>query len=244
VRPALLPCAADVARALLEAVFPPRCLACRGEAWDGPAAPRGLCRLCAAALPVLAAPCRRCGREAGPHAAQAPCPRCRGEETDLDGVVAPLAYRGVARDLVLALKFGRRPPAALPLGRLLADAVLAAGRPGDLVVPVPLSAARFRGRGFDQAEEIARVVSAATGLERGRGALLRRRAARPQSTLSRAARRRGPRGAFLARRARVEGRCVLLVDDVVTTGATASACARALRRAGALRVVLAAACRA
>jgi ComF family protein len=193
---------------------------------------------------VLRAPCPRCGREAGAHALTAPCPACREEAIDVDGVVAPLAYRLVARDLVLALKFGRRTPAARPLGTLLADAVLAAGRPGDLLVPVPISRARFHRRGFDQADEIARVVASRTGIERDARALVRHRDVAPQSGLSRSRRRRNPRGAFRAVRARVEGRCVLLVDDVVTTGATAGACARALRRAGALRVVLAAACRA
>jgi len=230
------------ARSLLAAVFPPRCLACRGEGWDAPLP--GLCARCAASLPLIRAPCRRCGREAGAFAATDPCPACRDEETDVDGVTAALRYRDAARDLVLALKFGRRPPAAIPLGILLADAVLAAGRPGDLVVPVPLSTARLRRRGHNQADEIARVLAARTGLSRDPRALVRRRGGPPQSGLSRPARRRGPRGAFVARRDRVEGRCVLLVDDVVTTGATAGACARALRRAGALRVVLAVACRA
>ncbi len=237
--------AAAIASALASAVdvlWPPRCLACEGFAWDAPLP--GLCGRCADALPVLVAPCPRCGREAGLSAAVAPCSRCRSETFDFDGVVAPLAYRGVARDLVLALKFAGRTPAAVPLGRLLADAVVTARRPGDLLVPVPLSRARLRQRGFDQADEVARVVARATGIERGTRALWRRRDTAPQSGLSRAGRRRNPRGAFAARRADVAGRCVLLVDDVVTTGATASACARALRRAGARRVVLAAACRA
>lgn len=238
----LLPALAGALASAADALWPPRCLACDGFAWDG--ALPGLCGRCADALPILRAPCPRCGREAGLSAVVAPCARCRAETYDLDAVVAPLAYRGVARDLVLTLKFARRTPAAVPLGLLLADAVSAARLPGDLLVPVPLSAARLRERGFDQADELSRVVARATGLARARRALRRRRDTAPQSGLSRAGRRRNPRGAFVARRALVAGRCVLLVDDVVTTGATAGACARALRRAGARRVVLVAACRA
>jgi ComF family protein len=234
--------AAGIVGGLLDAVFPPRCLACEEASWDGPLP--GLCARCASRLPVIAAPCARCGREAGAHGASAPCPRCRDEEIGVDGVVAPVAYRDVARDLVLALKFGGKTPAAIPLGLLLADACERAGKPGDLVVPVPLSPARFRRRGHNQADEIARVVAARLGLDRDPKALRRHRHGAAQSGRPKAARRRGPDGAYRAERRRVLDRCVLLVDDVVTTGATASACARALRRAGAVRVVLASATRA
>jgi len=195
-------------------------------------------------MPILARPCPRCGRVGGGPFEAAGCAVCRVEPSDLDGVVAPLAYRELARELVLSLKFHRRTPAAIPLGLLLADALRARGTPGDLLVPVPLSLARTRVRGHNQADDLARVVARALDVERDARALIRRRDTRPQSGLARGARRRNPRGAFLARRSRVEGRVVLLVDDVVTTGATASACARALRRAGAAGVVLAAACRA
>lgn len=231
-----------LARAALDVVWPPRCLVCSGAAWDG--ALPGVCARCAAALPRVVAPCRRCGRDAGPSAARDPCVGCRDAPTDLDGVVAPLRYRDGARTLVLALKFHGRTPAARPLAALLADAVAAAGVPGDLVVPVPLSARRQRARGHNQADELARALARVTGVERDPAALVRRRDTRPQSGLPRARRAANPRGAFRARRRRVAGRCVLLVDDVLTSGATAGACARALRRAGAARVVLAAACRA
>jgi ComF family protein len=227
---------------LVDALYPPRCLACGGSAWDGHLP--GLCAPCSARLPVIVAPCRRCGREAGEHARTAPCARCRDERTRLAGVVAPLRYRDVARDLVLALKFRRRTPAALPLGLLLADAVEDAEVPGDLVVPVPLSPRRLRLRGHNQADELARVLARRLDVERDARALRRRLDGRPQSGRPRAARRSGPSAGFRADRGRVAGRCVLLVDDVVTTGATADACAGALLRAGAAQVVLAAACRA
>lgn len=227
---------ARLARGWMDAVWPPRCLVCDGEAWDG--ALPGLCARCGDRLPRSHRPCRRCGAEPGRHVAAA----CGLEA--IDEVVAPLRYLDGARALVLALKFHGKTPAAVPLGALLADAVVEAGVPGDLVVPVPLSARRQRTRGHNQADELARPLARATGVPRDARALVRRRDIAPQSGLSRSARARNPRGAFAARRERVEGRCVLLVDDVLTTGATASACARALRRAGAARVVLAVACRA
>jgi len=233
---------ADLGRGVLDVLWPPRCLVCEGDAWDG--ALPVLCGRCGDRLPRIVRPCPRCGREAGAHAVVNPCVRCRDEPSELDGIVAPLRYLDGARALVLALKFHGRTPAARPLGALMADAVRATGVPGDLLVPVPLSVRRRRTRGHNQADELARVVAHASDLARDEHALRRDRDTPPQSGLSRARRARNPRGAFRARRDRVEGRCVLLVDDVVTSSATASACARALKRAGAARVVLLAACRA
>lgn len=162
----------------------------------------------------------------------------------LAGVVAPWSYGGVPRDLVLGLKFHRRQAAAGPLGAALAEALRAAHIPGDLVAHVPLSFRRRRSRGYDQAGLLAAQVARRLGLEHARHALRRRRHTAPQTSLARSVRQRGPRGAFSARRRWVRGRCVILVDDVLTSGATAKACALALRRAGALAVVAAVACRA
>jgi ComF family protein len=166
-----------------------------------------------------------------------------GTRPPLRRVVVGLDYAGTARDLVIALKFGGHPRAALPLAEALHAAVEAAGTPGDVIVPVPLSRRRERERGYNQALVLARALSRGCGVALDARALRRRRHTRRQSGLTRAARRRGPRGAFVARAERVGGRCVLLVDDVLTSGATLRACAVALRRAGAASVTAAVACR-
>jgi ComF family protein len=228
--------------ALLDLVWPPTCAACGGEAWEGePRAP--LCTPCAVGLEPPRARCPRCARSVGPVAIGAPCSRCAEERWALDGAVAADAYRGTARALVVRLKFRAERAAARVLGARLADAVERAGIPGDLLVPVPLSRRRRRERGFNQAALLAREVAARLALDLDERALVRRRHDAPQSSLPPGRRRRAPRGGFDARAERVRGRCVLLVDDVLTSGATALACARALHRAGAPHVVLAVAAR-
>jgi ComF family protein len=109
----------------------------------------------------------------------------------------------------------------------------------DALVPVPLHPQRRRERGFNQAELISAAIGRRTGVAVVGGALVRRKDTAPQSGLSAAARRGNVRGAFAVRRhSQVAGRCVVLVDDVLTTGATAQACAQALREAGATEVRL------
>jgi len=108
-----------------------------------------------------------------------------------------------------------------------------------VMVPVPLHPARKRERGYNQAELLAGELARRSGLEVVADALVRRRDTRSQTGLSAAGRRQNVRGAFVVRRrGRVAGRVVVLVDDVVTTGATAMACARALSEAGAVEVRL------
>lgn len=150
---------------------------------------------------------------------------------------APWAYDGRARDLVLALKLRARRPAAGPLGEAVAEWL---GERPPLVTWVPGRPSDIRDRGFDHAEVIARVVARRWGAHAR--CLLRRTGFAPdQTTLSRKERLRNLGGVFASATSPVE---VVLVDDLVTTGATAVACAHALRQAGARRVTVAAACRA
>jgi ComF family protein len=136
---------------------------------------------------------------------------------------------------VHALKYGRRRRVAAALGALLAMRYPYA--PEALLVPVPLHVNRLRSRGFNQALLLARALARHRGLEVAARALVRRRDTHMQPGLSAPDRRRNLRGAFAVREpARIAGRHVVLVDDVLTTGATADACATVLHAAGAARV--------
>lgn len=166
----------------------------------------------------------------------APPPRLEG----LDAVVAPWSYQGAARDLVLSLKLRGNRAAAAPLAAAVTAAVHAHGLVADTIVWVPGRRGDRRRRGFDHAEVLARSVARRLGLPSA-PILVRRRNPPDQSTLSGAERRRNLAGAFAARPC---AGGVAIVDDLVTTGATGIACARALREAGAARVELLAPCRA
>jgi predicted amidophosphoribosyltransferase len=158
----------------------------------------------------------------------------------VDRVVAPWDYGGAARKLILDLKLRGLAAAADPLVAGMTDHLLRRGSAADWITWVPCRSGDRRRRGFDHAEVLARGVALRLGLPR-RPALRRVGSSVDQAGLSASERARNLRGTF---RATPVGGSVLLVDDLVTTGATASACARALRSAGASGVEVMVACRA
>ena len=157
----------------------------------------------------------------------------------IDRVVAAWEHDGAARSLVLDLKLGGRRWAARPLAAAMCAAAARAGVTGDSVTWVPGRRRDTRERGYDHAEVLAREVARRLGIRPAR-LLVRLRLAEDQATLTARERFANLAGAFAAR---PEAGPVVLVDDVVTTGATAAACASALRAAGAARIELLAACR-
>jgi ComF family protein len=163
---------------------------------------------------------------------------CRLEPRSFRKARAAFPYVASVRECLHALKYAGRRRIASTLGRLASGSLLS----GDLdrasaVIPVPLSRRRQRERGFNQAELVARAVSRETGIRLVRRALAKTSERPPQAGLSAAARRKNAAGAYRARLpASLRGKAVLLVDDVMTTGATADAAARALLRGGARAV--------
>ncbi len=214
--------------ALHAALLPPRCLLCCG------AGQTGLPPLAGPVLLELCAPC------------QADLPRAPASQpvgAGFELACCPWAYRWPVDQLVRALKFGGERSHARLLGALLACERLALGPPWpQLIVPVPLHPLRLRERGYNQAAELARFAGAAIRLPVFAHALERLRATRPQSGLGASGRSANVAGAFRARALPrgpgAPGLRVALVDDVVTTGSTAAAAARALRDAGAGSVEL------
>lgn len=219
---------------LLAVVFPARCAACArliSLPRRGP-----LCEPCWAALPRQDSALCPCGAGRG-----ARCSRCRRGLNPIARGASLGPYEGPLRVLVHELKYrGKRAVAARLAEELLRAASVRTLLAADCVlVPVPLHPRRLRTRGFNQSELLARELSRRAALRLVSGALVRRADTPPQTGLSAARRRANVKDAFVVRRrAPLVGRTIVLVDDVLTTGSTARACARALRSAGAGEVRL------
>lgn len=218
------------AAALARACLAERCPSCAGET------DAGFCHGCRADLPRIEIACRICGL---PQPVGR-CPRARAG-WHVERIVAPFEYAPPIDDFLQALKFGHERALGRALGLLVAASILdstsdsAAHAEIDLLVPVPLHRARLVARGYNQATELGRTLSAALAIELAPAAARRTEPGAPQSRLRARDRRANVEHAFEVR-ADLRGRRVAIVDDVITTGATVNALAAALRRAGAVRV--------
>lgn len=212
---------------LLDLVFPPHCVVCGAMgSW--------LCVRCIQNIAVLEPPwCPHCGRSVSSAGL---CRVCQNASSHLVGMRSVSAHVAPLREAVHALKYNGMRVLAEPLGEILADYWRLAVLPSSIVVPVPLHEARLRQRGYNQSFLLAQSFAARVSLPVDSRALVRRRNTRCQVELSSAERRVNVAGAFWCRSGALAGERVLLIDDVLTTGATLEACASALLDAGAKEV--------
>jgi ComF family protein len=222
----------------LDLVLPPRCLGC-GSAVE---APGRLCAACWRTLTFLGPPqCRHCGYPL-PHAlpAEPLCGACAADPPGYHRARAALRYDDGSRGLILAFKHADRTDTAPAFGRWLARAGAELLADADLIAPVPLHRWRLLKRGYNQAAVLARALARESALPLVPDLLQRRRATPSQQGLSAQARLANVTPASFRphpwQRRRLAGRRVLLVDDVMTTGATVGACAEVLLAAGAAQV--------
>ncbi len=221
-------------------VFPDECRVCGLPLREISKIPVCAVCLCAPRPLVAAYFCTGCNTpflNAFPLDENGRCGLCRRGLTAFDAAFSYGEYDGPLRKLIHLFKYERLKPLARPLGKLLASALPREWR-YDMVVPMPLHWRRSWERGFNQSELLARVVAVRLGAPLVK-AVRRTRRTPSQAGLTNAQRRNNVAGAFVCnKRFSVKGRHVLLVDDVLTTGATAGACAAVLKRAGAKRVTV------
>jgi ComF family protein len=219
-------------RAVVDGILPPRCLSCSAIVDE----PDALCGPCWAAMTFFAPPwCAVCGLPfPHPMGDDAICADCARDRPSWDRARAVLRYDKHSRHLVLALKHADRTHLAKALGGWMRRAGAEVLDGADLVVPVPLHWTRLFARRYNQAGLLAHAIRAAGGPPVAPDWLVRRRRTPSQGRLGPTARTRNVRGAFALRPGRsIRGQRIVLIDDVLTTGATVEECARILRRGGA-----------
>jgi ComF family protein len=220
-------------------LYPAHCCLCGARGGRG----LDLCQACFGELPWNRHPCPRCAAPLPPDADTPLCGDCIKQPPSWDEAKSPLAYGFPVDKLVQRFKFEGDLAVGRLLGSLLAEYLAAGEERPDCIVPVPLHDSRLKERGFNQAVELARPVSKRLRLEVRLDLCMRSRATQVQSKLDHDERRKNLKDAFTVKQP-VQGLHLALLDDVVTTGATAESLSRALREAGARRVTLWSACRA
>jgi ComF family protein len=220
----VLPPIANLKRVALDLFFPQWCISCGKEG-------NYICDACRQSVSGISPPiCLRCGR---PKSQGMNCTGCGDVPAEIDGIRSPFIFDGVIRQAVHELKY-RNLRALVPLmARLLYDYLVENPIPGDVLVPVPLHRKRWRERGYNQSALLANELGRLSGFSVVEDCLVRHSYTPPQARSAGVSeRRRNVADAFSCLNGRLEGKHVILIDDVSTSGATLNACAKVLKAAG------------
>lgn len=217
----------DIRSKIKQVMLPQQCLLCAA-----PAGNDGICPDCNADLPWQHDPC--CPVCALPSGTGEVCGACLQHPQAFDATLAPLKYQFPINLVLQRYKYAGLLAVAEVTGELLADSLRGKSKP-DLIIPMPLHSSRLLERGFNQAAEIARVVSSKLDIPLELHACSRTRATKPQAGLSLQERKKNLRGVFACRQP-LAGKHVILLDDVMTTGASLNELAQTVKDAGAVRV--------
>ncbi len=218
----------ELKEAALGLLFPLHCIGCgKGGSL--------ICPSCQSELPWIFPPiCPFCGVD---KASDSPCTSCPVFQPVIDGIRSPFRFEAVIRSAVHELKYHNLRALATPLARIMADYLIANPLPCDIIIPVPLHHKRLRERGYNQSGLLAKELGSLTGFPIETNCLIRHRHTPPQAmTTSLTERHNNLVNAFTCKNNSAEGKKVLLIDDVATSGATMDACASALKAAGAISV--------
>jgi len=215
-------------RVALNLLFPPYCIGCGREGYY-------FCDRCSHELAFIPPPvCRLCGRPLLPDSS---CPGCIAEQSPIDGIRAPFLFDGLVRHAVHELKYHNLRAIVPALAAFLHEYLQENPLPGDVLVPVPIHRKRLRERGYNQSFLLAHELHRLSGLPLVDNCLVRTGYIAPQAkTASVTERLNNISGAFTCTNTSLQGKNVILVDDVSTSGATMNAGAAALKSAGAAAV--------
>lgn len=224
----MLPQLARLREKVVDLFFPQRCVGCGREG-------ELICDSCRLSLPrIMPLLCPRCGK---PQSSGVLCSSCVSWLAQIDGIRSPFRFEGVIRQAIHQLKYRNLKALAAPLAELLHDYLMENPMAGDILVPVPLHPKRLKERGYNQSSLLAQKLGNLADLPVFDNCLIRRRHTSPQAkTSSVDERRSNVTGAFTCYSRWLQGRRVLLIDDVSTSGATLDACAVALKATGAISV--------
>lgn len=216
---------------LIDSLFPPECLIC--AAMED--VENGVCNNCKNQMKVVPEPvCDICGRPVGTSGI---CLTCLDSTPDFEKIVTAFTFDGKTREAVHAFKYHGKTGLKKYFGRLIQQSIIKADLKPDVITFIPMHWTRLLVRGYNQSALIARELAKLTGIRADFDVLVKIRNTKTQAGMDRKSRRKNIKGSFLAKG--VKGLSVLVVDDVITTGETAGAAARALKDAGADKVFIA-----